>query len=307
MRNTKPKYQNKKWLTRQYKRKKMSQREIAEKLGVTHSAIYYWVKKFDLDHTKPDYKKEKFLREKFIEEGLNTYEMAQKTEGSREVINTWLHKYNLFEEKYKHRNEKWLRKEYIEKERSLKDIAQSLGFHRVTIREWLQKFDLWEENAQTIIDGKKKCSNCGEWKSLDKFGSDRTTSTGYYAWCKTCDNEKYQDPQARLNRSIGRGISKSIKKSYDGSWQNLVDYDREDLKEHLENQFKDGMTWDNYGLYGWHIDHIIPKSYFKYDNPEDKEFQKCWALENLQPLWAKENLRKADKTNWQKNMRATLA
>jgi len=295
----KPKYQNKKWLTKRYKDENLSQREIAQKLGVTHSTIYYWVKKFNLDHTKPDYKKEKFLREKFIGEGLSTYGIAQETRGSREVINTWLRKYKLLEEKYKYRNKKWLKKEYIEKGRSLKDIVQSLGFHRVTIRTWLQKFDLWEENAQTIVDDKKKCSNCGKWKSLDKFGSDRTTSTGYYAWCKTCDNQKYDNPQVRLNRSVRKGIYDSIKNGYEGNWQSLVDYNQEDLLNHLEDQFYNNMTWEDYGE--WHLDHIKPISSFDYQDPDDEEFKKCWALDNLQPLWAKENLRKGNKINWQKN------
>ncbi len=42
----------------------------------------------------------------------------------------------------------------------------------------------------------------------------------------------------------------------------------------------------------WHIDHITPKSHFNYKTPEDKE---CWALENLQPLEAIENMRKYNK------------
>jgi len=61
-------------------------------------------------------------------------------------------------------------------------------------------------------------------------------------------------------------------------------------KNHLEKQFKDGMTWDNYG--DWHIDHIRPISSFNFKSYEDKEFKECWDLNNLQPLWAEENIRK---------------
>lgn len=53
------------------------------------------------------------------------------------------------------------------------------------------------------------------------------------------------------------------------------------------------MSWDNYGE--WHIDHKIPDCKFNYISVNDKEFQKCWALKNLQPLWAIENLRKGSK------------
>jgi len=67
-------------------------------------------------------------------------------------------------------------------------------------------------------------------------------------------------------------------------------YSREELMSHLEKHFKDGMTWQNLGE--WHIDHIRPIRSFDYDSIYHPEFKKCWALDNLQPLWAKENLRK---------------
>jgi len=59
------------------------------------------------------------------------------------------------------------------------------------------------------------------------------------------------------------------------------------LKTHLESQFKEGMTWDNYGYYGWHIDHIKPCCSFDLSKPEEQ--QKCFHYTNLQPLWQKEN------------------
>jgi hypothetical protein len=63
------------------------------------------------------------------------------------------------------------------------------------------------------------------------------------------------------------------------------------LKEHLEIQFSKGMSWDNHGLYGWHIDHIIPLSSA---NTEDEIYKLCHYT-NLQPLWAEDNLRKSNK------------
>ena len=63
-----------------------------------------------------------------------------------------------------------------------------------------------------------------------------------------------------------------------------------ELKEHLESQFKEGMTWDNYGFYGWHIDHIRPISSF--DLEDEEQMKQCFHYTNLQPLWAEENLKK---------------
>jgi hypothetical protein len=63
------------------------------------------------------------------------------------------------------------------------------------------------------------------------------------------------------------------------------------LKEFLENQFIGGMSWENHGLYGWHIDHIIPLSSA---NTEEEVYKLCHYT-NLQPLWAEDNLRKSNK------------
>ena len=67
----------------------------------------------------------------------------------------------------------------------------------------------------------------------------------------------------------------------------------EQARQHLENQFTDGMSWDNYGLYGWHIDHIIPCASFDLSDPEQQK--ECFHYTNLQPLWAEDNLKKSDK------------
>jgi len=53
------------------------------------------------------------------------------------------------------------------------------------------------------------------------------------------------------------------------------------------------MTWDNYGK--WHIDHVIPTSVFNFEKPEDDDFKRCWSLQNLQPLWALDNIKKGNK------------
>ena len=72
-----------------------------------------------------------------------------------------------------------------------------------------------------------------------------------------------------------------------------TDYTPEELKEHLESQFTDGMSWDN--MKDWHIDHIRPVSSFNFTTTECEDFKKCWALNNLQPLWSKDNLSKGNK------------
>jgi hypothetical protein len=99
---------------------------------------------------------------------------------------------------------------------------------------------------------------------------------------------------------ISHCISTRIRQSLNGfknekHWENLVGYTLQELKDHLEKSFKPGMTWNNYGYKGWHIDHIKPISSFNITDYECDDFKKCWSLNNLQSLWAKENIRKGDK------------
>lgn len=98
-------------------------------------------------------------------------------------------------------------------------------------------------------------------------------------------------PKGKLAYNMRRAIWSALKGNKNGrNWEKLVGYSVEDLQKHLEKRFTIGMTWQNQGK--WHIDHCIPISAFNFEKPEDIDFQKCWALENLQPLWGSENARK---------------
>lgn len=62
------------------------------------------------------------------------------------------------------------------------------------------------------------------------------------------------------------------------------------LKEYLEVRFLAGMTWNNYGVNGWHVDHIIPCCSFDLTNPEQQKI--CFNYTNLRPMWAEDNRKK---------------
>lgn len=109
------------------------------------------------------------------------------------------------------------------------------------------------------------------------------------------------DPKFKLDNNISRSIAGALKGKKAGrKWESLTGYTIEDLMIHLESKFESWMNWDNYGVYEegkfkWHIDHIKPISLFNYNGPEDEEFKECWALSNLQPLEAIENIKKGNK------------
>jgi hypothetical protein len=102
--------------------------------------------------------------------------------------------------------------------------------------------------------------------------------------------------KGKLNDNIKQYINHSLRGAKNGRhWEDLVGFSLEELKHHLEKQFQPEMNWGNYGKKGWHIDHIIPISAFNFSKPEHIDFKRAWALTNLQPLWAKDNLSKGIK------------
>jgi hypothetical protein len=109
---------------------------------------------------------------------------------------------------------------------------------------------------------------------------------GYKPWSR-----RGYAPHEKISRNISRAIRRSLRDGKSGrSWEQIVGYALADLVCHLEAQFRPGMTWENYGE--WHVDHVRPVSSFRFTSCEDPEFRECWALSNLQPLWAEENLSK---------------
>jgi hypothetical protein len=75
--------------------------------------------------------------------------------------------------------------------------------------------------------------------------------------------------------------------------EEMLGYTITDLRFHLEKQFTKKMTWELFTKGEIHIDHILPKASF--DLSDDGEWKACWALPNLRPLWAYDNLAKNDK------------
>lgn len=72
----------------------------------------------------------------------------------------------------------------------------------------------------------------------------------------------------------------------------LLGMELEEFKIYIQGQFRPGMTWENYGPV-WHIDHVRPCASFDFSDPEQQKI--CFRWDNLQPLFAEENLRKGSK------------
>ena len=107
---------------------------------------------------------------------------------------------------------------------------------------------------------------------------------------------KHNDPLYKLIANFRTAIYTVLKENnlnkY-GHYFEILQYSPEELVNHLEKQFVDGMSWENYG--GWHVDHKLPITYFNFKEVGDEEFLKCWGLDNLQPMWGEENIKKSNK------------
>lgn len=102
----------------------------------------------------------------------------------------------------------------------------------------------------------------------------------------------YRGPElyARIARSLMRNVLVAALKEKHDRTHILLGYGPEELKAHLEKLMKPGMSWENYGE--WHVDHIKPISAFLAEGIIDPGIVS--ALNNLQPLWAEENLKKGN-------------
>lgn len=127
----------------------------------------------------------------------------------------------------------------------------------------------------------------------------------------TAQERKKHDPIFKLRKRLSADIWKMLKKNSSSKKSSIIkhlSYTIQDLKDHLEKQFKPWMNWNNWGQYNkktwndndqstwtWSIDHIIPHSSFKYLSMSEQSFKDCWALDNLRPISSKENLKKGNR------------
>jgi len=108
-------------------------------------------------------------------------------------------------------------------------------------------------------------------------------------------NRKSRDPLYKLISNFRTAIYQVLKENNvekNKSYFDILQYTPEELINHLEKQFTDTMTWDNYGI--WHVDHKLPITSFNIQEMGDDEFMRCWSLNNLQPMWGEENIRKSN-------------
>jgi len=194
-------------------------------------------------------------------------------------------------------------------------IAKTIKENQNTVADYCQKKKIFPIQ-EDIPEGYKKCSQCGKIKLFSEYGKCKGFKNEIRPYCKKCHKKKRSTPEVKAARAkkqrcrrredlrfqLDEAMSSAIRKALAGQkngykWETLVHYSLDDLMKHLEKQFLKNMNWNNHGKEKgqWSIDHIIPKSRFNYEKATDIDFQRCWALENLKPMWHSKNIAKSNK------------
>jgi hypothetical protein len=168
---------------------------------------------------------------------------------------------------FKEKSKKW---EESNKEYRLKYYKEYRDSHKEERSEAFKKW--YEENKDKVAERKRK--SAGRRRELER---ERTKTDPNFKLKKNC------------RRRILHALNGTVKKS--AKTQELLGCPIPELKTHLESQFVEGMTWDNYGE--WHIDHIKPCASFDLSDPDQQK--ECFNFSNLQPLWAYDNMSKGAK------------
>lgn len=151
-----------------------------------------------------------------------------------------------------------------------------------------QRKAYYDQNAEKLRAAKKEyySKNKENLKQYFKENKDNIN--------KRRREQRIADPILKIRQNLRSRITiifNKIKMQKPANTKNLLGADYDIIKAHIEKQFANGMTWENYNYHTWHIDHIIPLA-------SAKDLDELVALchySNLQPLWAEENIKKSDK------------
>lgn len=176
-----------------------------------------------------------------------------------------------YTKEYKKKN----RKKYNELNKKYLKNPINMEKYKLAVKKWKLK------NKQAVYEYNKN------WKNNNKIRLNELA--------RAHDKKrKQEDINYKLKKLLRNRLYDALKGNYKvGSAVRDLGCTIEQLKLHLEYKFQSGMTWNNWTINGWHIDHIIPLSSFNLSNKE--ELLIACNYTNLQPMWAKDNLTKSNK------------
>jgi hypothetical protein len=162
-----------------------------------------------------------------------------------------------------------------------------------------KEHNLLEKRREYLKDYLKKRNQSDKHKK--KLKEYRLSDKGKKAFNKYFKERRKLDPifklagtlRTRLKTFLTRSTAQIYNLEKTNETFKMVGCTPEFLKEYLEKQFTSGMTWQNHGVHGWHIDHIKPLDLAK----TQEDIEQLMHYTNLQPMWATDNLKKSNKIN----------
>lgn len=186
------------------------------------------------------------------------YNKTMNKEERREYNKKWVKENPEYHKKYQ-------RKHYSEHSEELKERS----------RKWRK------ENPEKMKEYNKK------WKEENK-----EENKEYHK--KYHKDRRQTDPHFRIISNLRSRQNRAIKTNQKtGSTIDYLGCSIEYFKKYIADQFTEGMSWDNYGHKTWNIDHQIPLSVI--DPMDEEDLRHVLHFTNLQPMWAKDNIRKGNK------------
>lgn len=169
----------------------------------------------------------------------------------------------------------------------------------------------------------KECNSCKLNKPIISYKTNSKSKDGLFYKCNDCwkpvqwnkekqkeaekkyienNREKIREKWRRQGKTINKRLRDTLNHRLSEMFQSqrsykknktlqYIDCNLEFLKKWFEFQFETDMTWENYG--DWHIDHVLPCTYFDLHIEEDQK--QCFNWKNLRPCWKLENIKKGDK------------
>ena len=171
---------------------------------------------------------------------------------------------------------------------TMEGIALSLGFKNRQSLYDLRKTKAYADVLDKYFSKKPKI----------KTGIKFTTQTQYVT------DRYHSDLSFKIKMCISSSIAARLKTTKKGKFRHLH-YTAEDLVKNIESKFKKGMNWDNYGKQ-WHIDHVVPVSWFKIKDIGDSDFRQAWDLSNLKPEWKEYNMSKGNRFTENPQLKFTM-
>lgn len=176
-----------------------------------------------------------------------------------------------------------------QKEKCKKWREDNKEYVKEKMKEWLENnkdHKKQKDREYRIANWDKKKESLRNWKRKD------------YQDLKTNPERHEEFIEYKIKTNTGRRIREILGQSKSNRCMEYVGCNLEQLKKHIEEQFVEGMSWDNYGedntgsrVNAWHIDHKIPCKAFNLSN--ENEVKACFNYRNLRPLWATENIVKS--------------